>query len=153
MSVPGVTHGCVALPHVSVEHPARYSQDRAGYMGPDTLANFSSPGLRSIADMSHGITEVSQACASRAPPIFEGYQASVFTITPAHVKFGKVIVLGLLYRMPEQELHPPQAIEMMIGATILVYKPVLVTQGDNTGNWAPILRRHSDLNVVAKTGN
>src|SRR5664279_2853346 len=97
-----------------VEHPTRENQHTAGYMGADIFANFSLPELHRRANMSHGIAEVSQARTSRAPPILEHYQAYVVTITPAHVKFGKVIILGLLYRMPEQELYAPQVIEVMI---------------------------------------
>src|SRR5271157_3021157 len=103
-------------------------------MGQDIFANSSLPGPHSAAEMSHGIAQVSQACASCAPPILEHYQACVVTIAPAHVKFGKLIILGLLYRMPEQELYAPQVIEVMIRATVLVNKRLLVTQGDNTGN-------------------
>jgi len=141
------------LSHVSIQGSAGSSEHGAWRVRPDILADTRLPCLRHTVGMFHRISKITQLCPSGAPAILERDQSGIVTITATHVEFGKLIPLGFLDRIPEQELCAAQITEPAIGASILVNKYMLVAEGKDTRNWTPIFGCNSNLHFIAYASN
>src|SRR5271157_5423755 len=120
-------------------------------MRPNILTNASLRCFSNAVGIPDRISKIRQLCPSSAPAIFERDQSRIVTIAAPHVEFGKLIPLGFLDRIPEQELCATQITEFAIGAAVLVNKYVFVAEGKDTRNWAPIFGCNSNLNFIAYT--
>src|SRR5271166_4590391 len=100
-------------------------------MRPDMLADESLYCSRNTAGISRRISEISQLSPSGAPAILERDQPGIITISAPHVEFGKLIPLGRLNCIPEQQLCAAQITESVGGATVLVNKYMLVAEGQD----------------------
>ena len=139
------------LSHVSIERSAGSSKHAAWRVRPDILADTSLPCFRNTVGMSRRISKINQLSPSGAPSILERDQSRIVTITATHVEFAKADPsLASWIAFQSKSCVPPKLLNLLIGATILVNKYVLVAEGEDARNWAPILRCNSNLGFIAQ---